>query len=316
MQKKFLIELSDKLNDSKSVLILSHIRPDGDAVGSLLGFGLTLQSIGKNVQMVIEDSLPTNLHHLQGFELIKAKPEGKFDLICVLDCSDLLRAGKFLSKLGQPDFNIDHHKTNEFFAKNNLVDTSAVATSELIVEIIEYLNIQISAPIAAALLTGIITDTIGFRTSNMTPKVLRIAADLMEKEIDMVTLYYQALVRKSFEAIRLWGAGLAKTQSKDRVVWTTLTLEDRLTSGYSGRDDADLINILSAIEGTDIAILFSEEPEESVKVSWRAIPGIDVSEVALSFGGGGHPAASGAEIEGELQEIQSKVLERTRLLLY
>ena len=100
-----------------------------------------------------------------------------------------------------------------------------------------------------------------------------------------------------------------------RLVWTSLTLEDRQKVDYPGRDDADLINVLSTIEDTDIALIFIEQTDERIKVSWRSKPGIDVSQVALDFGGGGHKTAAGAEIEGSLEDVQSKVLNMTKSLL-
>jgi len=112
-----------------------------------------------------------------------------------------------------------------------------------------------------------------------------------------------------------WGRCLIKLQRENRITWGTLTLQDREASGYSGNDDADLINVLSAVDETDIAVIFVEQRENKVKVSWRAQPGLDVSKIALSFGGGGHPAASGAEISGTLPEVQARVLQATQTSL-
>jgi len=108
---------------------------------------------------------------------------------------------------------------------------------------------------------------------------------------------------------------VVRVERSDRLVWTKLTLDDRRAAQYPGRDDADLINILSAVDGADIAMIFVEQPNGRVKVSWRAQPGYDVSQIAVSLGGGGHPAASGAEIAGEIDEVQTKVVELTRPLL-
>jgi bifunctional oligoribonuclease and PAP phosphatase NrnA len=118
-------------------------------------------------------------------------------------------------------------------------------------------------------------------------------------------------VHRSFEAARYWGQGLAKLHHNDHIVWTSLTQEDRKAADYTGNDDADLINILSTIEDANIAIIFVEQHGGKVKVSWRAIPGLEVAQVAFSFGGGGHAAASGAEIEGTLEDIQQRVLKAT-----
>jgi phosphoesterase RecJ-like protein len=141
---------------------------------------------------------------------------------------------------------------------------------------------------------------------------LRLAADLMEQGADLSELYRLALVTRSFEAARFWGTGLSTLEREGRMVWASLTQAERKAVGYSGRDDADLVTVLASIEGADIAMIFVEQPDNHVKVSWRAQPGFDVSQIALQFGGGGHPPASGADIAGELAEVQASVLAATR----
>jgi len=209
-----------------------------------------------------------------------------------VDCSDLARAGNALKEMPTPDINIDHHATNDNFARINLVDAQAAATSEMIVDIIPEFGLQLSSVVAAALLTGLITDTIGFRTSNVRPKTLRQAARLMETGVDMPDLYRRALINRSYESVKFWGSGLINLERDGRLVWTTLTMEDRKLAGYPGRDDADLINVLSSIDEVDIAMVFVEQTNSRIKVSWRAQPGYDVAELAVVFGGGGHSAAS------------------------
>ena len=138
---------------------------------------------------------------------------------------------------------------------------------------------------------------------------------LVEKGANLHDLYLRALVRRSFDAARYWGFGLSRIQCVDRLLWTTLTVADRKEAGYPGRDDADLMAVLSAIDGADIAIIFNEQSENNIKISWRSQPGFDVSKLAVSLGGGGHPAAAGAELVGTMDEVQLKVLAATRLIL-
>jgi bifunctional oligoribonuclease and PAP phosphatase NrnA len=165
-------------------------------------------------------------------------------------------------------------------------------------------------------LTGILTDTLGFRTSNVTPEALRQSAQLMEAGVDLPEIYMQSLVRKSFPAAKYWGAGLSSLESKDGIVWGTLTLADRKSSGYGGNDDADLINMISAIDGNKVGMVFVQQTDNKVKISWRALqPGIDVSPIAKHFNGGGHAAAAGADIEGSLEDIQKEALKITKQLL-
>jgi phosphoesterase RecJ-like protein len=299
-----------------NLLIVSHVRPDGDAVGSLLGMGLALHGSGKQVQMVLVDGVPSAFRHLPGADRIKTAFEPDFDTFITVDCADYRRTGKLFAGLRAPDINIDHHITNEKFARFNLIEGEEVATSAILTNHLPAWGYPITAPIAAALLTGIITDTLGFRTANVTPEAMRQVATLMESGVDMPDLYMRGLVRRSFAAARYWARGLSNLDRRDGIVFGTLTLEDRKRAGYSGNDDADLINVISAIDGFKVAMIFVEQPKEHVKISWRALePGIDVSTVAVRFGGGGHAAAAGADVAGSLEEVTKSAIKSTKEML-
>ncbi len=300
---------------AQRILLVSHIRPDGDAVGSLVGLGLSLQTLGKDVQMTLADGVPISFRHLVGSNQVMRRPRGPVDLSVVLDCSDLQRTGGVFNPGEVPGLNIDHHITNLNFARVNLVLPEAVATSAILAEYLPRWNLPINEAVARALLTGLVSDTIGFRTPNVTPHTLRLAAMLVEHGANLADLYNRALVRRSFEAARYWGAGLQSLQREGRMVWGTLTLEDRSRVAYPGNDDADLVNMLATIDECDVCVLMIEQRDNKVKVSWRAQPGIDVSQIALQFGGGGHPAAAGAELSGELMEVRQRVLDATRTLI-
>ena len=316
MDNEIIGAIKARLESAKNIVIASHVRPDGDAIGSLLGIGLALQNAGKSVQMVLVDGVSSSFRHLAGSELIVKEPKGAHDTFITVDCADFKRVGKFFESFGQPDINIDHHKTNEKFGKLNLIEAEEVATSAILTNYLPIWGYEITKPIASALLTGIITDTLGFRTSNTTPEALRQCAVLMETGADMPDLYMRSLVTKSFVAARYWGAGLSSMEQKDGIVWGTLTLVDRKKTGYGGNDDADLINMISAIDGNKVGMIFVEQSDSNVKISWRALEkGIDVSKVAKHFTGGGHAAAAGADIPGTLSDIQPLVLKTTRELL-
>jgi phosphoesterase RecJ-like protein len=315
MDEALLRRAKTVISNAHRVLVVSHHRPDGDAVGAALGLGLALEEAGKQVQMILSDKVPLNLRHLPGADRVKNKPDGEVDLVVVLDSSDLDRIGNVLEGFGQPDVNIDHHVTNQNFARINLVDTNAVATTEILAEHLEFFGLPLTKSVGIALLTGLITDTLGFRTQNMTPKALRIAADLMDLGIDLPDLYFRALTQRTFESLKYWGAGLTRLKRDNGMVWTSLMLKDRREVGYPGRDDGDLVNVLSTVTDCDIALIFVEQKDQKVKISWRARPGFDTTKVASSFGGGGHEAASGAQIEGNIQDVQDVVLQATRTLL-
>jgi len=309
-------EIKDRLATAQNVLITSHVRPDGDAIGSLIGLGLALQDAGKNVQMVLVDGVPSNFRYLQGSDRVRKEPDGNFDTFITVDCADFKRLGKVFKTYRSPDINIDHHITNERFGEFNLIEGQEVATAAILTSHLPAWGYEITRPIAAALLTGIITDTLGFRTTNMTADALRQAAALMDTGVEMSELYMRGLVRRSFAAARYWGAGLSNLESSDGIVWSRLSLEDRKSSSYTGNDDADLINMISAIEGHKVGMIFVEQHDRHVKISWRALEkGVDVSPVATHFGGGGHAAAAGADVPGSLDEIQTVVLKTTKEML-
>lgn len=312
MNNENIQAFGDQISRAERVVIISHIRPDGDAVGSLLGLGLMLEELGKEVNLVLEDGIPKVFHHLTGADKVIREISGVYDLVIAVDSSDIERIGSVLDDFGEPDVNIDHHPTNTHFAKLNLVRENAVATVEIIYDLALALSLPINLPIAEALLTGLLTDSLGFRTSNTSPRTLRIAAELMERGANIQLLYRKAMLEKSFEAVRYWGQGLSRIQREGRLLWTSLNLEDRKIAEYPGRDDADLVNILSRIGETDVCLVFVEQTDGTVKVSWRAQPGFDVAAIATQFGGGGHKPAAGAEIKGDLEKVERDVLEATR----
>lgn len=306
-----------RLGEAERILVTGHIRPDGDAVGSILGLGLALLDAGKKVQMVLPDGVPASFRHLEGSDQIKTALEGEVDTFITVDSADIQRVHEDLRSLGKPALNIDHHITNENYAELNLVEADAVSTTSILAAHMPAWGLTITPPVAAALLTGLITDTLGFRTSNMVPKALHQAADLMAVGINMPELYYRAQVSRSFKAARYWGKGLAKIERDGEMVWAELSLEDRKAVNYHGNDDADLINLLSAIEECPVSLIFVEQPHDAVKISWRARgKEWDVAQIATSFGGGGHRAAAGATIEGSLNEIKPRVLRATREVLF
>jgi bifunctional oligoribonuclease and PAP phosphatase NrnA len=309
-------EIKDRLASANKIMIAAHVRPDGDAIGSVLGLGLALRDAGKSVEMVLVDGVPSSFRYLEGSELIKKEPSGEYDTFITVDCADFKRVGKAFEKYFPPDINIDHHITNEKFGKLNLIEAEEVATAAILTNHLPEWGLTITKPVAAALLTGILTDTLGFRTSNITPEAMRQAATLMETGVDMPEIYMKSLVRKTFPAAKYWGAGLSSLESKHGLVYATLTIADRKSTGYSGNDDADLINMVSAIDGNKVGMVFVEQSDNHVKISWRALaPGIDVSPIAKHFNGGGHAAAAGADIQGSLSEIKAEAIKITRELL-
>jgi len=301
------------LQAGQDICIVTHERPDGDAIGSLLGLANAVRGAGKNAIPVLRDGLPGRFCYLPGAQSIGKKLPAACDLLIVVDCSGADRSGFDPAELPRPvDLNIDHHPTNEYFGRLNLVETERAAAAEILAVHMPVWGLRVDREVAACLLTGMVTDTIGFRTPSVTPEVLRIAADLIEAGADLYDIYDRALNRRDAVSLRYWGRGLTQLTSQDGMLWTRLSLEDRRAAGYPGPDDADLINILTTGDDFQVALIFVEQNEGKVKISWRSRPGVDVSGLATAFGGGGHAQASGAMVEGTLEEVERRVLEATR----
>ena len=272
--------IRQKIEDSQTCLIVSHVRPDADAVGSMLGLGLAMQNAGKDVQMVLEDG-GGRFGYLPKVDTIRRTPQGRFDMIIIVDCSDPDRVGKVLSDYGKPDLVVDHHKTNLQFGDYNVVESDQVATAAILFDHMPGWGLAFDTDVATCLLAGIVGDTIGFRTPNVDSGVMRRAGALMDLGADLSMIYREELVMKPFTAARYWGSGLNRLEKEDGLVWTSLKVADRQEIGYAGNDDADLVNVLSSIQEAEIALIFVEQSQNEVKVSWRARPGLDVSGIEI-----------------------------------
>ncbi len=313
--KPVINQIRKALKSAHSIGLTTHVRPDGDAVGAVLGLGLALSAQGKAVQMVLPSGVSHTFRHLDGSDQVQKAFSAPCDFYISLDCADFKRS-RGLPVDAHYDLNIDHHVTNERFASINLVVPDAVATCAILTEIIPQLGLTISLEVASALLTGIVSDSIGFRTSNTNIQALQLSAALMEAGADLYSLYNKALISRPYNSAKYWGFALSRMQKKDGVVWTSLTLEDRRNSGYKLDDDADLTNLLSSIEESRVSVLFVEHSTTKTKVSWRSVPGVDVSALAAEFNGGGHPAAAGAELNKSLAETETLVVTRTQAYLH
>ena len=221
--------------------------------------------------MACADQPPDMFRFLPACDEITAKPQGEFDLVVVLDVSDAARMGAVGAALERaPDLVFDHHITNPGFARLNFIDAAAASTAELLTELLPDLGLPLTQPVAECLLTGLVSDTLGFRTSSTTPKTLALAQQLMQAGAVLHEIYDRSLYKRSYTAVRLWAEGLARMDMKQRMVWARLPLEARAASGYQGQGDADLINVLTSVREADVALIFVERPDGKVKVSWRS----------------------------------------------
>ena len=316
MDTETLRQAKEMISRSQAALVLTHQRPDGDALGSMLGLTHMLRAAGKKANPVLAEGMSSVFRYLPGSGDVRAELPGAFDLTLLVDCADRERISLPESASAPPiDILIDHHITNGRFGKINLVEPAAASTAEFLTDLAEGLGLSVTCEAAACLMAGVVTDTLGFRTPNTGIHTLEVTQALMRAGASLPETVERSLHRRSFTAARYWGAGLSRLTRDGQIVWTSLSLADRAAAGYPGRDDADLVNILSSIDNHEVALMFIEQDGGKIKISWRVAAGLDVTPLAISFGGGGHPAASGALVAGALDDVCGEVLQRTKAWL-
>jgi phosphoesterase RecJ-like protein len=305
--------IQSPIAQASHILIATHISPDADAIGSLLGLGFALRKLNKNVILLCNDDLPTNLKFLPGHSEIQKtlNKDTVFDLLITLDASDIARLGdgaKPFLESGCPILNIDHHITNTNYGSHNFIDGSAAATAEILVERIQELLVSIDTNIATCLLAGIISDTRSFATSSVTPHTLICASQLLEAGADHTHITEQVLHSRSANTLRLWGMGLVDLHLEDGIIWAAITLDDRRNNSLLDTADTGLSSMLLTAREAQIAVTFIEEVDGSVELSFRARPGFDVASVATQLGGGGHMLAAGCKVQMPLSDIVSTTI--------
>lgn len=307
-----LRQASQLIREAHQPLLICHVAPDGDALGSLTGFARALRRMGQSPIAACSDAVPSGFDYIPGVESVVQDVDDFFDLVIAVDCSDPQRLGLFreLPHFDQhPLINIDHHVTNVNFGDVNLVDPHASSTAEVVLELLDQLYIDLDEPLATSLLVGIVTDTRGFRTNNVTPRVLEAALRLMEAGASLPYISQYGLDRRPMAVIRLWGAALSRLRFEDGIVWCTIPLAMRRRVGYQGGGDAGLASFLLSADEADISLVLAEQEDGRIDVGMRAAPGFDVAQLALRFGGGGHALAAGFNTEGPLDQAEERVVD-------
>lgn len=312
-------EAEGYLRRAQRILAITHVQPDGDALGSLMGFTLALRNWGKQVTPACQDSPHSRFDYISSIHDVVRSGEGNFDLIVALDASDLSRLGNIFLPVQHADIPMvmfDHHVTNTHFGTVNVVEPSFASTAEMMFMLLKRLNLPLTGDVAAALLTGVITDTLAFRTSNTTPDTLATAVELMRAGASITEITRRALVLRTFDSLRLLGAGLSNAQLENRIAYASIPRKLRKSLGIrEERGDGNLVGTLITAMEADIAVVFVELADGNIDISFRAQPGFDISQVALDLGGGGHPAAAGCTMPGPLRDAVNQVLPKLRQVI-
>jgi phosphoesterase RecJ-like protein len=309
-------EIADVLRRYDSFALMSHVRPDGDAIGSQLALGMSLEALGKRVVYLNEDGLADNLAFLPGSERIQ-RPSGPVDVevAVALDTATKPRLGDgvlaAVSDSAKVWLNIDHHVSNPGYGDLNLIVGTSPATGEILYELISDQGLPLPDETRDAIYVAISTDTGSFQYDSTTARTYEIAADLVRRGVKVGKINELTWDDYPYRRIELLRALLntLELECGGKVAHWGLTMEMRRTIGALPEDSEGLINHIRAIRGVVVAMFFEELENDKVRVSMRSKDRrIDVCQVATAFGGGGHVLAAGIRMPGPLPEAQKKVL--------
>lgn len=309
-----LDDILAEIKNAENIVVMAHEQPDGDAIGSSLAMCLVLKNMGKNVCYVLdEDDYPETFNYLQGKELITSNPAvEKFDLAICMDCPNIKRVSSHFRKYfeeAEVTVEFDHHTKNEMFADFNIVNHVSPATCQILVSSFEYLGIEITKDIGTCILTGIITDTNGFRNANTTVESLEFAEWALENGLNYSKIYTDAMLsisRNKFEAEKL-AMNRMEFYEDGKVAYTYMTKEDEENLGLKAGDRDGIVEIGKRVRGVEVSV-FLYEKESGYKASLRSSDYVNVAEVCSIFGGGGHIKAAGASLSMPLEEAKKAIL--------
>ncbi|RFC44597.1 MAG: phosphoesterase RecJ domain-containing protein [Verrucomicrobia bacterium] len=311
-----LASIAAALHDKQRFLVLSHFRPDGDAIGCALAMGLCLKELGKEVQVWNEDGLPQRFAFLQEAALITKPPQNPeaFDVVLILDTAVRNRAGAQCLQNISPGalwINIDHHVSNDRLGDLLYIDTSAPAAGQILFELFHQCGLPLTAPMANALYAAISTDTGSFQYPNTTARTYEIAAELVRLGVNIGAInqaLYETSPRRRLELLRAL-LNVLRFSSQERVASFALSTQIARELGTIPDDTEGLIDTIRSIEGVVVAAFFEELEDGLVRLSLRSKDArIDVCAICAEFGGGGHKLASGARVGGSLADVQDRVL--------
>lgn len=307
-----LDEILVEIKEAENIAIMAHEAPDGDAIGSSFAMCLALRNMDKNAYVLMKD-IPENFSYLPGKEFVITESEiENFDMAIALDCPTLKRiSAEFIPYFenAKVKVEIDHHNKNDMFGDYNVVNHVSPATAQILVSSFEYLGIEITKDIGTCLLTGVITDTNGFRNSNVTVESFEFASWALSKGINLSKIYKQSMLtmsKEKFEAEKL-AMNRLEFLADGKIAFTYMTIEDELALGLKPGDKDGIVEIGKAIEGVEVSI-FLYEKEKGYKASLRSNEYVNVSEVCLMFGGGGHIKAAGATMNMPLEDAKKAII--------
>jgi phosphoesterase RecJ-like protein len=310
-----LDEIAAVLREKRRFVVMSHVRPDGDALGCTLAMALCLKQLGKDVTVWNEDGMLDKFRYLPGSELVTKPPAEPqdFDVAIALDTAVWSRVGTCRAAVGNAGtwINIDHHVTNDHYGDLAHIDAKAPATGQILYELFRSQELPLTYEMADNLFVAISTDTGSFQYANTTARTYEIGAELIKAGVNVGKLsqqMYESYPRRRLELLRAL-LNVLRFTANDRVASFSLPLATASALGVLPEDNEGLIDYIRAIEGVVVAAFIEELPDNKVRISLRSKDAkIDVSKICAFFGGGGHTLAAGARLSGPLADAEEKVL--------
>jgi len=287
-------------------VVTSHVRPDGDAVGSSLAMALALKALGKHVRVVSRDRVPPPMEGFPAVDTIEVVDHVEADdAVIVLECGDVQRTGITGLERGWV-INIDHHPGNTLYGAMNWLDLSAAACGEMVFELIGELGVPLTPEIATHVYIAILTDTGGFHYSNITPRTFDICRQCVQAGVDATAVARNIFDNNNLSRLKLYGAVLHRMRLDPTGRIATLSVDQRLARECGGtyEDTEGLVNLPLTVKDIVAVAFFKENGPGDWRVSMRSKGAIDVNAIAREFGGGGHANASGCSAQGELQDLE------------
>lgn len=303
-------KIKELINQSKSAIVVSHIDPDGDALGSMIAMALILEQMGLEVIMFSNDGVPNTYKFLQGSDkIITHPPKKEYDIMVSVDASNLDSIGEKRIN-AKKIINIDHHPDNSNFGDVNCVELLS-SVGELVFKIAKEFGIKINQQMAEAMYVSIITDTGNFRYSNTLPSTFEVAKELAELGANPYYLATKVYDSKNIESLKILALTLSKMQyTPDRkIVWASVTKDMIRDTQAKSEDLIGIIDHLRTVKEAEVALMFREDKSGMIKVNFRSKGKVNVSKVANELGGGGHVHAAGCSLDLPIGEAQQKVVE-------
>ena len=315
-----LDEILVEIEHAEKIVIMAHETPDGDAIGSMLSMYLALKKMGKEADVIVKE-FPRTFSFLPGANDVKTTSDVEiYDLAISLDCADLKRlVGKEYFESAKKTIVIDHHGTNMMYGDLNFVNPVSPACCEILAGMFEYFDIEIDSEIGSCILTGIITDTGGFKYSSVTPETFEFTAELLRKGVNVSDIYQRVLEtrRKSnFELLRR-AMNRLELLEDGKIAFTYINKKDEEEVHAETGDHEGIVENGRSIEGVRVSVFIREKEENIYKVSMRAGNGfnINVSDICYIFGGGGHPRAAGAVVSGTVEQVKEKLVKEIKKVI-